>query len=245
MVRGLARRGSALRSVALRGAERVAASPRLRVLRLMWETSPGAAGHDGPVHRGRRGLAHPGPGSPGPDGGPHTGRGDARARLGGRAFPADHPGHRHGRVRAVAAAQPDRGPDLGAYLGGDVYRHAAAPGPGGVRAGRRGAPGGFGSPRPALLGQRRAVHVRARRRAHGPGQRSRGPAQRVLRLRGAGHVPLVHRPAVLRRLVAAAAAAAAAAGRAGPAGQARHAGTSAQLVLPGLLLPPHVPSTPG
>lgn len=40
MVRGLARRGSALRSVALRGAERVAASPRLRVLRLMWETSP-------------------------------------------------------------------------------------------------------------------------------------------------------------------------------------------------------------
>jgi ATP-binding cassette subfamily B protein len=40
MVRGLARRGSALRSAALRSAERVAASPRLRVLRLMWETSP-------------------------------------------------------------------------------------------------------------------------------------------------------------------------------------------------------------
>jgi ATP-binding cassette, subfamily B, bacterial len=40
MVRGLARRGSALRSVARRNTERVAASPRLRVLRLTWETSP-------------------------------------------------------------------------------------------------------------------------------------------------------------------------------------------------------------
>jgi ATP-binding cassette, subfamily B, bacterial len=55
MVRGLARRGSALRALARRGsalrelarraaparlAERIAASPRLRVLRLMWETSP-------------------------------------------------------------------------------------------------------------------------------------------------------------------------------------------------------------
>ena len=45
MVRGLARRGSALRELVRRAAparlaEQIAASPRLRVLRLMWETSP-------------------------------------------------------------------------------------------------------------------------------------------------------------------------------------------------------------
>jgi ATP-binding cassette, subfamily B, bacterial len=39
-LRGSALRGSALRSVARRNTERVVASPRLRVLRLMWETSP-------------------------------------------------------------------------------------------------------------------------------------------------------------------------------------------------------------
>src|ERR1700683_2055401 len=40
MVRGLARRSSALRSLARRNGERVAASARARMLRLMWETSP-------------------------------------------------------------------------------------------------------------------------------------------------------------------------------------------------------------